>query len=408
MRLSRNLGLSRRALLQHRVRTALAISGTGVGVAAVLVMVAIGEGAERRFTTEIEAMGGNVLLVRPERTEPLVGRTEAGGLANTLVPGDVEAILAAVPTVERISASYDGRVAVKYGSLTTSTSVRAVDPEYEQVRNFPAVRGRYFTEEEADAGLRVAVVGQRVVETLFEGSDPVGERIRIQRVPFDIVGVLEKRGASAAGGSDEDNMILIPLRTGMRRVFNVDFVTLLYVQVREEADVDEAADRITAVLRDRHRLDRLRRPDDFRVDNQLLLVQAERDAAASFQRLVTALASVALLVGGVGILSLMMLSLRERRAEVGLRVAVGAKRRDVRTQFMAEALILGAAGGLAGLFIGLAASRSIGNLTEWSTSVSASAVAIAVGSALAVSLVFGVLPAQRAASLDPIESLRAE
>ena len=408
MRLTRSLGLSRRALLRHRARTALAICGTGIGVAAVLVMIAIGEGAERRFAAEIESMGGNLLLVRPERTDPLVGRTDESGLADTLVPPDADAILDVVPAVEGISASYDGTLTVKYGSLMTSASVRAVDPAYEQVRNFPVVRGRYFTDEEAAAGLRVAIVGQRIVETLFEGVDPIETYVRIGRVPFEIVGILERKGSSAAGGSDEDNMILVPLRTGMRRVFNVDFVTLLYVQVRDEAQMEETAARIASVLRDRHRLARLQRPDDFRIDNQLLVVQAERDAAASFQRLITALASVALLVGGVGILSLMMLSVRERRGEVGLRVAVGAKRRDVRTQFVVEALVLGTAGAMSGLLVGIAGSRSIGSLTDWSTRISPAAIAIAIGSALGVSLVFGVLPARRAASLDPIESLRAE
>lgn len=408
MRLARNLGLSRKALTRHPVRTGLAVCGTGVGVAAVLVMVAIGEGAERQFTAQIEAMGGNLLLVRPERTEPLVGRTESEGLADTLVPSDADAILRGVPTIESVTPSFDANVPVKFGTLTTGTSVRAVEPEYEQVRNFPAARGRYFTHEESEAGLRVAVVGARVVETLFEGIDPIGEFIRIQRVPFEIIGVLEEKGSSAAGGSDEDNQIVIPLRTGMRRVFNVDFVTLLYVKVRDEADMDLAAGGIAAVLRDRHSLDRGSRENDFRVDNQLLIVQAEREAAESFQRLITALASVALLVGGVGILSIMMLSIRERRNEVGLRVAVGAKRRDVRNQFVVEALILGAAGGIAGLLAGLAGASAIGSMTEWRTAVSGVAIGIAIGSALLVSVVFGVLPAQRAAALDPIESLRAE
>lgn len=408
MRIRRNLALSRKALLRHRVRTALAISGTGIGVAAVVVMVAIGEGAERQLLAEVEAMGGNLLLVRPTRTEPLIGRSSGDALAITLKPDDAAAILADAPAVERTAASMDMPLQVKYGTLAMGASVRATTPDYEQIRRFATVSGRYFTEEEGRDGLRVAVIGSRVASSLFEGVDPIGKHIRIGRVPFEIVGVLESKGTSLNAGSDEDAQVVIPLRTGLRRVFNQDYVNLVYVQVRDEEDMDGAAARIGALLRDRHRLVALGRPDDFRIDNQLLVLQAERETAASFQRLITTLAAVALLVGGIGILSIMLLSIRERRNEVGLRIAVGAKRRDVRTQFIVEALALGGAGGGTGLLLGLGAAAAIGAATEWQTAISGHAVGLALGSALTVSLIFGVFPAQRAAAQDPIESLRAE
>ena len=386
----------------------LAVVGTGVGVAAVLVMVAVGEGAERELLAQIEALGSNLLIVGAERAEPLVGRPSSGGFVDTLRPSDADAILAECPQVDLVAPSYDGGRQVRYGSLSTTVTIRATTPHFERIRNFQTARGRYFTEEEDGAARRVAVLGARVADELFEGVDPVGERIRIGGVPFDVIGVLEAKGASASQASDEDGQILVPLKTGMRRVFNTDFVTLLYVRVRDGEDLDLAAARIGAVLRERHRLDRLGRPDDFRVDNQMLVIEAEREAAASFQRLITTLASVALLVGGVGILSIMLLSVRERRNEIGLRIAVGAKRRDVRTQFVLEALLLGGAGGLAGLLLGVAAAASLGRATEWRTEISPPAIAIALGAALTVSLVFGVYPARRAAALDPIESLRAE
>ncbi len=370
-------------------------------------MVAIGEGAERELMTEVEAMGSNLLLVRAERAEPLIGRSSSAGLVNTLKPADVEAILEDCPAVERAAASFDRNLQVKYGILTTRTSVRATASQYELIRNFPTRRGRYFTPEEDQSGQRLAVLGSRVAASLFQGVDPVGQRIRIERVPFEVIGVLESKGASLNAGSDEDNQILVPLRTGLRRVFNVDHVTLIYVQVRAGEDMEAAATQVATLLRERHGLDRSE-PDDFGIDNQLLVLQAERDAAASFQRLITALAAVALLVGGVGILSIMMLSIRERRNEIGLRIAVGAKRRDIRTQFVVEALFLGGAGGLTGLLVGTATAAAIRRATEWQTAVSGDAIALALGAALAVSLIFGVLPAQRAAALDPIESLRAE
>ncbi len=408
MRICRNLALSRKVLLRHRVRTALAISGTGVGVAAVLVMVAIGEGAQRELLARIDSMGRNLLVVTARPTQPLVGRSSTGGFATTLKLADAEAMLDECSRVERTAPSMDDNLQVKYGTLSTRTTVRATTPQFEEIRNFRTVRGRYFTDEEDRVRLRVAVLGSRVVETLFEGVDPIGETIRIGGIPFEVIGVLESKGASLNSGSDEDNQILIPLRTGLRRVFNLDYLNLVYVQVRDGEDLEAAEAEISSLLRRRHRLDSFAKPDDFRVRNQLVILQAERETAASFQRLITALASIALIVGGVGILSIMLLSIRERRNEIGLRMAVGAKRRDVKMQFLVEALILGGGGGFTGLLVGLAAAASIGWATEWQTAVSGPAIALALGAALIVSLVFGVYPAQRAATLDPIDSLKAE
>lgn len=408
MRIRRNFVLSRRALVRHRVRTALAVSGTAVGVAAVLIMVALGEGAEREVLEQIEAMGRNVLAVTAGPAERLVGRSTRRGPVTTLDLADAEAIAAECPAVALVAPAQDRPSRVKYGTLTHATTILGTTPDFARIRNFPVSQGRYFTLEENRASLRVALLGSQVAEVLFERTDPIGEVIRIGRVPFEVIGVLESKGMGVEGGSNEDDLVVIPIRTALRRVFNLDYLKMVWVQVRAGQYMDRAEAQITGLLRRRHRLDPGGKPDDFRIQNQRLVLAADMEAAASFRRLITALASVALIVGGVGILSIMLLSIRERRAEIGLRVAVGAKRRDVRTQFLVEAVLLGIGGGLVGLVVGFLATASIQWGTEWRTAVSPPAIALALGAALAVSLLFGVYPAQRAASLDPIEGLRTE
>ena len=371
-------------------------------------MVALGEGAEREVIEQIDAMGRNVLMVTARPAERLVGRSARRGLARTLKLSDSEAISEECSAVALTAPSQDRPARVKYGTLSTTTTIRGTTPAFEEIRNFRTATGRYFTLEENRAGLRVALLGSQVADILFEGADPIGETIRIGRVPFEVIGVLQSKGMGVEGGSNEDDQIVIPIRTAMRRVFNVDYLAMVYVRVRDARGMDLAEAQITSLLRRRHGLDRLGAPDDFRMQSQRLVLAAEMETAASFRRMITALASVALIVGGVGILSIMMLSIRERRAEVGLRVAVGAKRKDVRTQFLVEAILLGVVGGVAGLVVGAVSAGLIGWWTEWTTLISVPATALAFGSALAIALVFGVYPAQRAAALDPIEALRAE
>lgn len=408
MRLGRNLRLSAKALLGHRIRTALALSGTAVGVGAVMVITSIGEGAEAEVVSEIEALGQNLLVVSAGDAPrmPWRGRTEPK--VTTLTLDDALALSTGAPDVARLAPAQDRGKRVKFGQISTMTKILGTTPEFEEVRNFRTSQGRYFTREEDRQSARVAVLGSRVRELLFPRDDPLGKTIRIGRVPFQVIGVLESKGATVDGLSGEDNQVVIPLQTGLRRVFNLDYLKMIYVQASDGSRLEEAEAQITEVLRVRHRMSDMERPNDFAIQNQRVILQARLETVNSFNRMTLGLGSVALLVGGIGILSVMLLSVRERRNEVGLRVAVGARRRDILIQFLMESLFLGVLGGLAGVIIGLAVAWVVGRSTEWSTVINGTAVLVGLTAALGVGAIFGVFPAQRAAGMDPIDALRAE
>jgi len=408
VKLARNVRLSLKALLRHWVRTLLALSGSALGVGAVLVMISIGEGAEGEILAQIEALGRNMVVVNAGDAPRPVSRARTARKVTTLRLADVEPLLAGSPAIALAAPAQDGGRRVKFGTINMFSTVRATTPEWAEVRSFAVTAGRFFTHEENEAGARVGVIGSKVQETLFAGIDPVGQILRVGRVPIEIVGVLESKGATIDGLSEEDNQVVVPINTGLRRIFNVDWIKMIYVQVAEDALMDDAIAQMSAVLRTRHRLQETGREDDFTMQNQALVLEAEIETVASFRRMINGLGAVALIVGGVGILAIMLLSVKERTNEVGLRVAVGARRRDIRVQFLAEALMLGGLGGGVGVVLGLGAAWIIGITTEWSTTVTPGATGIALGSALLIGVVFGVIPAQKAAAMDPIEALRAE
>lgn len=408
MRLARNLRLSRNALLRHRVRTLLALAGTAVGVGTVLVMLSIGQGAEAEVVRQIDALGRNMLVVNAADAPRPVTRPRSAAKVTTLRPADVAALLDGSPSIVLAAPAQDQPRRVKHGTTSTMATIRATTTEWAVIRDFGLTAGRFFTREENAAGARVGVIGSRVRETLFPDTDPVGRIVRVGRVPVEVVGVLASKGATVDGLSDEDNQVVVPLATGLRRIFNVDDLKTIYVQVADAGRLESAAAEMRRVLRERHRLAEPDREDDFTIQNQAILLEAERLSVAAFQRTINALGAVALLLGGVGIFAIMLLSVKERTGEVGLRMAVGARRRDIQIQFLAEALALGGAGGVGGTAAGVAVAWIVGGTTEWSTTVTAPSLALALGSALAIGVLVGVIPANRAASLDPIQALRAE
>ncbi|MBN1939885.1 MAG: ABC transporter permease [Candidatus Aminicenantes bacterium] len=407
MRIARSLKISRKQLGAHKLRTALALAGIIIGVSAVIVMVAAGKGAEREVLGRIEAMGTNLLIVNAGPVQRTAGRQEIRGTATTLTLRDSEVLLLESPSVKAAAPVQSAKLQVKYGNLSTNTVILGTTPDYPAIRGFRVERGEFFSEEQNMAGRRVAVLGRTVVQNLFGKADPVGETIRIGRVAFEVIGVMSPKGADL-NAVDQDDQIFIPIRTALRRVFNLDHIGSIHIEAKGRDRMASAEDEIRDILRERHRLDKGDKPDDFTIQNQSDLLEAERETGEMFTLLTGSLAAVSLLVGGIGILAIMLMAVRERTNEIGLRMAVGASRRDILVQFLFEATALGVGGGTVGAAVGVAAAAAVNAVTRWRAEVSLFSVLIAFGFSLAVGLFFGVVPARKASRLHPIEALRSE
>jgi putative ABC transport system permease protein len=407
MKRSRNLRLSLEILAAHKLRTLLSTSGIVVGVAAVVIMVATGRGAERSVLERIQAMGTDLLVVNAGQALPTAGRQRQATAVTTLTPADAEAIVEASPSVLRAAGAQSKKMTVRWEEETANTTVLGLAPSGFGIRNIRLAAGRAYDEAEERGMRRVATVGPTVVANLFHGRDPIGAAIRIGRVPFEVVGLAAPKGVDQ-NGVDQDDVIYIPLATAMRRVLNVTYVTSIYVQAYGSGALDAAEADIRALLRERHRLDRADKRDDFTIENQATILAAERGTARTMTSLVGSVAAISLLVGGIGILAVMLISIRERRHEIGLRRALGAKRRDVASQFLAEALIVAAAGGAAGLLVGVGGAYAVARFGAWAAVLSWEPAALALGASAAIGTLFGFYPALQAAGLEPIDALRAE
>jgi putative ABC transport system permease protein len=407
MRIYRNIKLTRKTLLSHKFRTLLALSGITIGVAAVIIMVAIGKGAQREMLRIIEDQGSNLLVVSAARTKTFAGRQQQAGNVITLTVKDSEAIQDECPSVVLTAPGQNKTLLVKFGTYSTRAKILGTTVDYPEIRNFKVTDGVFFTEQDNKASFRMAVIGYEVWKNLFEDKNPLGDIIRIQNVPFEVIGVLKPKGISSEG-TNEDNQIMIPIRTALRRVFNINYISNIYVKVKQRDLMDQAEVEIMELLRDRHRLERRGKPDDFTIQNQMTALKAAKATSESFTLLITAIASISLLVGGIGILAIMLLAVRERTNEIGLRMAVGARRKDILVQFVSEALILGFAGGLIGVLFGMTSALVLGEFTKWRTVIPVDYVVLSLVFSLSIGLFFGVYPARRASLLYPIDALRAE
>lgn len=406
MRLLKGFRIALKAVTAHKLRAVLATLGIVVGVAAVIVMLAVGEGARRQVLGKIEGLGTNLVIVSAGQMKLVAGRPQIVGNVTTLDLRDARAIAEECPAVSQVVPIHNRKLAVKYGTGTTNANIVGTSAEFADVREFRTIRGRFFDSDDVVSAQRVAVVGQTVLTNLGAGRDVTGEMIRIGNVPFEVIGVLEPKGINYAG-IDEDDQILIPIATTLRRLFNATHLTSLYVQARDERVMDTAAAQVAEILRERHRI-RAARPDDFTIQTQAEILEAAQETSQTFSLLLGSVAGISLFVGGIGILAMMVISVRERIREIGVRRAVGARRRDILLQFVLEAASLSLAGGLIGIVVGLAGGIILGQMTGWPTAVSPLAILLAVGVSAAVGVFFGAYPARRAARLDPIVALRAE
>jgi len=405
MKLSKSIALSYEILAAHKLRTLLSTLGVIVGVGAVVLMVAAGKGAEKRILDQIRDMGTNLVVVNAGQTRIVAGRQRQMATVTTLVPDDAMAIVTNCPSVGLAAPAVSKKLATRFESDNANTNVVGMTPDGFRIRNIEPASGRFFDAEESRGRRRVAILGPTVVKNLFGADDPIGQKIRIGRVPFDVIGVTRPKGIDA-NGADQDDLIIVPLATAMRRLFNVTYVDRIYVQAVGADALYRAEKQIRTVLRQRHRL--RERTDDFTIQNQATLLKTERETSRSMTLLVGGAAGLSLLVGGVGILAVMLISVRERTGEIGLRRAVGALERDIRNQFLLEAAILSCAGGLLGVLSGVAGALMLSRLGYWETVISWPAAGVGFLFSASLGIVFGIYPALRAAGLEPIEALRAE
>jgi len=392
-------------LRANALRSILTMLGIIIGVGAVIAMVSLGMGVRAKVQGSIAGLGSNLLIVTPGATTPSGVRLAAGS-STTLSNKDAQAIGRQIQGINLVAPSVSRSFQVVYGNKNWTTSVQGTVPEYLGARNFAVSEGLFFQAQDVDSRARVAVIGQTVAENLFADFSPIGQTMRINKAPFRVVGVLEKKGQSA-GGQDQDDLVLIPLTTAQERLLGITWIHSISVQVNEAQDMTQVQEDIGMLLRSRHRL-QPGMADDFTVRNLAAIMATAEETTQTITLLLGNIAAISLLVGGIGIMNIMLVSVTERTREIGIRKALGATYANILLQFLIEAMVIGVTGGILGIILGVGASHAISYFLGWSTLVSLSSIVLAFGFSVLIGLFFGIYPARKAALLDPIEALRYE
>ncbi|MBA4393036.1 MAG: multidrug ABC transporter substrate-binding protein [Desulfobacca sp.] len=408
MKLFSSLKVALRALRVNKMRSFLTMLGIIIGVGAVIIMVAIGSGAREMIAQQIAGMGSNLIIVVP-------GATTAGGArmgmgsSSTLTSDDAKAIKEECSAIKEVAPTWGGVTQVVYGNQNWNTSVTGIWPSFFDIREWPLETGRIFTDQELTGAVKVAIVGQTVTENLFGSENPIGQIIRVKKVPFTIIGVLSRKGQSSQG-QDQDDAVYIPLTTSQKKVFGSSLpkvVRIILVQAQDLSVMAEAEKQLNELLTQRHHIQPGQLPD-FTVRNLTEIMATAEQSAKVMSLLLGSIALVSLLVGGIGIMNIMLVSVTERTREIGIRMAVGARGLDILFQFLTESVVLSLVGGLIGIGIGVLGAEVTAKFTGWNVLISFWALLISFSFSAAVGIFFGFYPAHKASRLNPIDALRYE
>jgi putative ABC transport system permease protein len=407
MKLFNLIRIALRALQRNKLRAFLTMLGIIIGVASVIAMVAIGQGSKQSIQDQLSSMGSNMITIRPSSNQTVGGgaRLDATGL-QSLTLDDIKAIQKQATYISAVSPAVQAKGQAINGALNWPTTIQGVSPEYLSIRNWPLKDGITFTPEHVNTADKVCLIGQTVVENIFGSEDPVGKIIRFNKIPFKVIGVLGEKGENAFG-QDQDDIILAPYTTVQKRILAIPYIQSIYASAVDEGSSAQATAEITDILRTSHKL-KATDDDDFLVRTQAELINTFSSTSQLLTVLLAAIAGISLVVGGIGIMNIMYVSVTERTKEIGLRMSIGAQGSDILFQFLIEAILISITGGIIGVILGITASRLVTLFLSWPTLVSQSSILLSFMVCAITGVFFGYYPAQKASRLDPIEALRYE
>ena len=406
MLFSKSFMMALTSLYANKMRSLLTMLGIIIGVGAVIALVSVGMGVRSNVTSSIASLGSNMLIISPGASNK-GGVRGAAGSRQTLKYDDAKAIKSKVKDIDYVSPTVQTSYQIVYGNQNWNTTVEGVTPEFMSIRSLSVSNGSFISTNDLDKRNRVAVIGTTVAENLFDEKNPVGQNIRINNQPYKVIGLLTSKGQSSMG-QDQDDMIYVPLTTAMERMLGITYVQSINVQVSDSTKMDQVQENIETLLRQRHHLTAGNKEDDFTVRNLTSLMETVSQSTSMLTLLLGAIAGISLLVGGIGIMNIMMVSVTERTREIGIRKALGATFMNIMTQFLIESMVIGVIGGLIGILVGIGASQLISKFGNFTTVITATPIIVSFAFSVGIGLFFGIYPARKAAKLDPIEALRYE